>query len=99
MRRTIWGLRAIGTIVPGSRVHAVGYCLGGTLAAIAAAAMARDGEDRLQSLTLLAAETDFTEPGELALFIDESQVAQLENIMWERGYLDAKEMSGAFEPT
>ncbi|HVZ16173.1 MAG TPA: alpha/beta fold hydrolase, partial [Terriglobales bacterium] len=71
-------LAMINVIEPGRRIHALGYCLGGTLLSIASAAMAREGDNRLKSITLLAAQTDFTEAGELTLFINESQVAFLE---------------------
>ncbi len=90
-------LDAINAIVPKQKVHAAGYCLGGTLLSIANAAMARDGKDRLASMTLFTAQTDFTEPGQLALFIDDSQLAMLEAQMREVGYLQAGQMVGAFQ--
>ena len=90
-------LDAVTTIVPGQKVHTTGYCLGGTMLAIAAAAMARDGDERLASLSLLAAQTDFSEPGELGLFIDESQLRLLDAQMHQNGYLKASQMAGAFQ--
>jgi polyhydroxyalkanoate synthase len=89
-------LDAIGAICGPHRIHTLGYCLGGTLLAIAAAAMARDKDDRLASVALLAAQTDFSEPGEMQLFIDEPELDALDKIMARQGYLDSRQMAGAF---
>jgi polyhydroxyalkanoate synthase len=90
-------LDAISACMPDSKVHATGYCLGGTMLAIAAAAMARDGDDRLASMSLFAAQTDFTEPGDLKLFISDTQLAWLDSMMANSGGLDGNRMGAAFQ--
>jgi poly[(R)-3-hydroxyalkanoate] polymerase subunit PhaC len=90
-------IAAIKEIIPNRQIHAAGYCLGGTLLSIAAAQLERDQPDCLRSVTLLAAQTDFTEAGELTLFINESQVTFLEDMMWQRGVLGSMQMAGAFQ--
>ncbi len=87
---------AVSRIAPGRDVHAAGYCIGGTLLSIAAADFAAAGDRRLASLTLLAAQQDFSEPGELSLFISPSQIAMLEAVMQRAGVLKSEQMGGAF---
>jgi len=89
-------LDAVGAIVPQRKVHAVGYCIGGTLLAIGAAALGREKDTRLASVTMFAAQTDFSEPGELAFFINPSQLAMLEATMHKSGVLESRQMGGAF---
>jgi polyhydroxyalkanoate synthase len=90
------GLAAVRRIVPRHKVHAVGYCIGGTLLAIAAAMLAARADHSLATVTLLAAQTDFSEPGELSVFITPTQIATLEAMMKKAGVLESERMSAAF---
>ena len=90
-------LDAINKVVPKRKVHGVGYCIGGTLLAIAAAAMAQKEDERLATVTMFAAQTDFSEPGELSVFISPAQLAMLEALMWKKGVLESRQMGGAFQ--
>ena len=90
-------LETVGRVLPDRKIHACGYCLGGTILAIAAATMVREHDERLASVTLFAAQTDFAEAGEMLLFLDERQISLLEDLMWDQGYLDTRHMSAAFQ--
>ena len=89
-------LDAIGSATGEHNVNAIGYCLGGTLLASTAAYSAAKGDDRIASATYFATLVDFTEVGDMAVFIDEGQLASLERRMRERGYLEARDMAAAF---
>lgn len=89
-------LDATTAVVPNHKVHAVGYCIGGTLLSIGAAMLARERDERLASVTLFAAQADFSEPGELAYFINASQLAMLEALMYKKGVLESSQMGGSF---
>ena len=78
------------------QVHAIGYCVGGTLLAITLAYLAAKQDNRVLSATLFTAQVDFTYAGDLMVFVDKERVAQLEEQMKDQGYLDASNMATAF---
>ncbi|MCC5869489.1 MAG: class I poly(R)-hydroxyalkanoic acid synthase [Gammaproteobacteria bacterium] len=78
------------------QVHAIGYCIGGTLLASGLACMAANDDKRVKMATFFAAQVDFSEPGDLEVFIDEKQLANLDTMMAKTGFLDASAMSTSF---
>ncbi len=89
-------LNAIEQATGERQVNAIGYCLGGTLLASTAAYLAARNDDRIASATYFVTLVDFTEVGDMAVFIDDEQLAALEKRMRERGYLDAQDMATSF---
>jgi polyhydroxyalkanoate synthase len=89
-------LDAVSAVQPRRKIHTVGYCIGGTLLSIAAATMAREGDNRLESVSLFAAQADFSEAGDIKRFISPSQLSFLDKLMWKQGYLGIENMGGAF---
>jgi polyhydroxyalkanoate synthase subunit PhaC len=92
----IAALDAIKEATGEDKVHAIGYCVGGTLLAVALAAMAAWNDERIVSATLFAAQVDFIYAGDLKVFVDEEQVAALEEKMAETGYLESGAMVSVF---
>jgi polyhydroxyalkanoate synthase len=78
------------------KINALGYCVGGTLLASTLAYMAAKGDDRVESASFLAAQVDFSEAGDLLVFIDDTQLKALEEMMAEQGYLDGSRMAAVF---
>ena len=89
-------LDAIEKATGARKVSAIGYCIGGTLMAATLAYMAARGDDRIAACTFFTAQVDFSEPGELGVFIDEDQLASVEEMMGKKGYLEGSEMATTF---
>lgn len=89
-------LDAIKAATSEESVNVIGYCLGGTLLGGLLALMKARGDERINAATFFTAMLDFAEPGDLGVFIDEQQLAGIEAIMNERGYLDGAEMATTF---
>ncbi|WP_274629572.1 PHA/PHB synthase family protein [Arvimicrobium flavum] len=91
-----FGLDTIEKATGERAVNAIGYCVGGTLLAAGLALFAREGEDRIKSVTFFTTQVDFTHAGDLKVFVDEDQIAALERSMNQKGYLDGTKMATAF---
>ncbi|HEU5019407.1 MAG TPA: class I poly(R)-hydroxyalkanoic acid synthase [Pseudolabrys sp.] len=78
------------------KVHAIGYCVGGTLLAVTLAWLAAKRRSRVISATFFTAQVDFAYAGDLLVFVDEERIKQLEKHMREQGYLEASRMANAF---
>ncbi|MED6311905.1 MAG: alpha/beta fold hydrolase, partial [Pseudomonadota bacterium] len=89
-------LAAIESATGQKEANAIGYCLGGTLLAATLACMRKNGDDRIKTATFFTSMIDFEDPGELGVFIDDDQLAFIDEKMKERGYLDGSEMATTF---
>jgi polyhydroxyalkanoate synthase subunit PhaC len=92
----IAALDAIEAATGEREVSAVGYCIGGTLLAVALGWLAAGGEQRIKAATFFTAQVDFSEPGDLAVFVDEPQLDNLDQMMGEKGFLEAQSMFTTF---
>ena len=77
-------------------VNAIGYCVGGTMLGVTLAYMAATGDTRIASTTFLTTQVDFTNAGDLKVFVDEEQIEAVERRMADKGYLEGKRMANAF---
>jgi polyhydroxyalkanoate synthase len=89
-------LNVIKDITGSPKVNVVGYCIGGTLLAMVLSYLAARGDETINSATFFVSLLDFTEVGDTSVFIDEPQIAYIEEQMMERGYLDSRAMSTMF---
>jgi polyhydroxyalkanoate synthase len=92
----ITALDTVEAITGETQIHAIGYCVGGTLLSITLAYLAAKKQNRIKSATLFAAQVDFTYAGDLMVFVDEERISQLETHMKEQGYLEASRMANTF---
>ncbi|HEY4997754.1 MAG TPA: class I poly(R)-hydroxyalkanoic acid synthase [Usitatibacter sp.] len=96
IRDLIDGLEEARRIAGSEKIDALGFCIGGTLVASALAILERKGTDFVESLTLLTTLLDFTEAGEIRVYIDEKFVEKREKQLAKGGLVPGGELAGAF---
>ena len=87
---------AVETITGCSKINTIGYCIAGTLLSATLSYLAAKKDRRIASATFLAAQVDFSEPGELEVFVDDEQLKSIDERMSRKGYLEGDEMAGTF---
>ncbi len=97
MQGPLAAIAVVREITGAPKVNILSVCLGGTLTAIGLAYLAREGDDSVNSATFLNSHTDFTRPGQLGVFTDETTIAGLERKMAKLGYLEAADMARTFD--
>lgn len=78
------------------QVNTLGFCIGGTLLACLLAYLKAHNETSIHSATFLASMIDFSDPGDISVFIDEQQILSIEEEMHEKGFLDGRFMASTF---
>ncbi len=92
----LWAMEQIKSVSNSAQINAIGYCLGGTLLATLLSYLAHHNDESIRSATFLTTMIDFSEPGDLGVFVDEKSVTQLEQMMHKTGYLDGSFMASTF---
>ncbi len=92
----VFGLDKVAEATGEREVNTIGYCVGGTLLGASLAYLKSIGDDRIRSATFLTTQIDFTHAGDLKVFVDEDQLASLDDVMQTKGYLDGSRMAAAF---
>lgn len=93
---TLKAIDVVKRITAQDKINCVSWCIGGTMLASTLAVMAKRNDESVASATFLTTLTDFTDPGDMRVFIDEQQVKQLTEKVGEEGLLNGRDLAASF---